>query len=83
MTKRKEDEMLFLKPTIPSFDSWNDLWKWCHERCMFAELLNMGTSEETTMLNDDDIANSLIAYHERQQIIPIGPYTDWVNKWLE
>ncbi len=83
MTAKKNEEPMFLKPQIPSFESWNELWKWCHQRCTFAEFVADGIEEEISILNDDDISNALLAYHERQQIIPLGPYTDWVNRWLE
>lgn len=79
------EEPMFIKPTIPKFETFQDLWAWCHERCMFAELAvnHSIASEELNLLPDDDIANAILAWQDRTQIIPLGPYTQWVNDWLE
>jgi len=80
-----EDKMFEdLKPKIPAFESWDELWKWCHERCLYSEMeIKKLIEDESIFLFDDDIANAITAYNQRQNTVPLGPYTNWVNKWLE
>jgi Thymidylate synthase len=83
MPSTLDRELTEMKPEIPEFDSWNRLWKWCHERCRFAEMVLDGPELLEGTLPDDDIANALTAFVARQNILPIGPYSNWVNQWLE
>jgi len=80
-----EDKVLAdMKPKIPEFESWDELWKWCHYRCIFAELATQEVLDFPADLpGDDDISNAILAYIQRQNVVPLGPYTNWVNKWLE
>ena len=84
MPSTEDRKIAEMKPKIPKFESWDELWKWCHYRCIFAELATKEVLDFPADLpGDDDISNAILAYVQRQNVVPLGPYTNWVNKWLE
>ncbi len=76
-------------PRLPQFSTFDELWDFCHVRCQIADYaayntMNPGAILGTMNLGVDDMSRAIVAYATRRtDQYPLGPYTKWVNKWLE
>jgi hypothetical protein len=76
-------------PNLPNFETFQDLWEFCHIRCHIADYAVWNPENPFYMLADynlgnDDISLAIARWVARKPLTtPVGPYTKWVQKWLE
>src|SRR5438094_7053742 len=78
------------EPRLPQFDTYDELWEFCHIRCAIAEYAVWNSANPGRVLFNyglgvDDMSNAIVQYVSRKSDTGnlIGPYTKWVNKWIE